>query len=203
MIQTRTQKDANEIKLRLEQNCTKEEIKIFLNWVYGDQDFGNKKLVQIMKLIEMKVIPSNFTLMEDISNLWKDEDSKDFFIIIDEDEDEDENKNGNDDEKELGMTKIPVHKLILQARSQLFQTMFLEINENIKQVKDYSGKSPDSLEILFKYFYTNTIKLTADDDPQLILEELEDAKEYYQFNKNSVFDLELSKIQLKLKNEKN
>ncbi|KAJ3446881.1 polyubiquitin [Anaeramoeba flamelloides] len=199
MIQTRTQKDANEIKLRLEQNCTKEEIHKFLNWVYGDQDFGNKKLVQIMKLIEMKVIPTNFTLMEDISNLWKDEDSKDFYIIIDEDE----NENENDEEKELGMTKIPVHKLILQARSQLFQTMFLEINENIKQVKDYSGKSPDTLEILFKYFYTNTIKLKADHDPQLILEELEDAKEYYQFNKNSVFDLELKKIQLKLKNEKN
>ncbi|KAJ6250059.1 hypothetical protein M0813_16431 [Anaeramoeba flamelloides] len=76
--------------------------------------------------------------------------------------------------------------------------MFENITEESKSVKDYSGKSIESIEILIKYFYTEKIELTADHDPLLIIEELEDSIEYYQLNENSNILSQLNEIKIKL-----
>ncbi|KAJ3433236.1 pep-cterm sorting domain-containing protein [Anaeramoeba flamelloides] len=115
-----------------------------------------------------------------IHDLFNDEDSKDFTLLIKNDG-EGEREDGDDDKYE----EIPVHKIILLTRSGLFREMFQNITEESKSVKDYSGKSIESIEILIKYFYTGKIELTADHDSLLIIEELEDSLEYYQLNENS------------------
>ncbi|KAJ3436095.1 btk-binding protein-related [Anaeramoeba flamelloides] len=115
-----------------------------------------------------------------LHDLFNDEDSKDFTLLIKNDEDEDEYE------------EIPVHKIILLTRSGLFREMFENITEESKSVKDYSGKSIESIEILIKYFYTEKIELTADHDPLLIIEELEDSIEYYQLNENSNILIQLN-----------
>ncbi|KAJ3446904.1 btk-binding protein-related [Anaeramoeba flamelloides] len=191
---------------------SKDEIAIFMRWVYSDkirsnknrklineiwkklgnsQDFQNTKKNSIEN--DNRNNPNNDnnrnTLEHDLMKLWKHEESKDFSIIVDlEDVEEEEEKK---------YFKIPIHKFILIARSGLFREMFDNINENEKslfQINDYSGKSIESLIILYKYFYTGKIELTADHDPILIYEELEDAVEYYQLNKNSNFKKELNQI---------
>ncbi|KAJ6250188.1 secretion-regulating guanine nucleotide exchange factor [Anaeramoeba flamelloides] len=191
---------------------SKDEIAIFMRWVYSDkirsnknrklineiwkklgnsQDFQNTKKNSIKN--DNRNNPNNDnnrnTLEQDLMKLWKHGESKDFSIIVDlEDVEEEEEKK---------YFKIPIHKFILIARSGLFREMFDNINENEKslcQINDYSGKSIESLIILYKYFYTGKIELTADHDPILIYEELEDAVEYYQLNKNSNFKKELNQI---------
>ncbi|KAJ3428567.1 uv excision repair protein rad23 [Anaeramoeba flamelloides] len=197
MLKTRTKKDPGLIKSMIEEKYhTIEERNLFLNWVYGDKDFKNKKLHQILKDIGMAEMPSKETLLEDISELWNDQDSKDFKILING------NDQGNKDQDKLkneNADSIPIHKIVLRARSQLFKTMFSQVNKNINKVTDYSGISFESLQILFKFLYTNKIEITADNDPILVLEELQDAKDYYQLGKNSVLDLELQKIKSKVK----
>ncbi|KAJ6250314.1 hypothetical protein M0813_16171 [Anaeramoeba flamelloides] len=102
----------------------------------------------------------------------------------------DENK-----DKDVNYEEIPVHKFILLARSGLFGAMFDYVNEkdNTNQVQDYTNKSIKSLKILIKYFYTNSIELTTEKDPKLIVEELSDAVEYYQLNDQCNFESELNK----------
>ncbi|KAJ3425990.1 kelch-like protein [Anaeramoeba flamelloides] len=98
--------------------------------------------------------------------------------------------------EKVNYEEIPVHKFILLARSGLFMEMFDNVNEkdNLNKVQDYSNKSIESLEILIKYFYTNSIEMTADQDPKLIVDELSDAVEYYQLNAQWNFESELLKI---------
>ncbi|KAJ3436089.1 hypothetical protein M0812_18135 [Anaeramoeba flamelloides] len=104
----------------------------------------------------------------------------------------------NDDEDEVVYEEIAVHKIILLTRSGLFREMFENTTEESKSVKDYSGKSIESIEILIKYFYTEKIELTADHDIQLVTEELEDSIEYYQLNENSNILSQLNEIKNKL-----
>ncbi|KAJ3438065.1 btk-binding protein-related [Anaeramoeba flamelloides] len=129
----------------------------------------------------------------DIAQLYKDDDPKDFKILVkidDDDDDDEENENEDEDKETLA------HKFLLLARSGLFREMFDNVNEkeNTNKVQDYSNKTIESLQILIKYFYTNSIELTADEDPELIVDELSDAVEYYQLNDQCNFASELSKI---------
>ncbi|KAJ6235418.1 hypothetical protein M0813_28611 [Anaeramoeba flamelloides] len=74
--------------------------------------------------------------------------------------------------------------------------MFDYVNEkdNTNKVQDYTNKSIKSLKILIKYFYTNSIELTTNQDPKLIVDELSDAVEYYQLNDQCNLENELLKI---------
>ncbi|KAJ6230952.1 hypothetical protein M0813_06279 [Anaeramoeba flamelloides] len=74
--------------------------------------------------------------------------------------------------------------------------MFDYVNEkyNTNKVQDYTRKSIKSVEILIKYFYTDSIELTANENPELIVDELSDAVEYYQLNDQCDFESELLKI---------
>ncbi|KAJ3447234.1 btk-binding protein-related [Anaeramoeba flamelloides] len=183
-------------KIFIEHSLNKEDANIFLKWVYSDQAQQFERLKEIFSLLKIPFPPKN-NFEQDIFNLFQDEDSTDFDILVKDDVDYDEDNDDDEEEDEdEEYEKIPVHKLILCARSGLFRDMFENVNQeqSSNTVRDYSGKSIESLEILIKYFYTDKIELTADHDPELIYEELEDAQEYYQLSQNSNINLELNKI---------
>ncbi|KAJ3443021.1 regulator of chromosome condensation [Anaeramoeba flamelloides] len=194
LLECRTKLTIDHIQKKLfgQESINKEQTLNFLKWIYHDEISDIGKLEQTFDLLKLTFPPSvDNTLEKDIAQLYKDDDSKDFKILvkIDDDQEEDEDKEGKYEE-------IPVHKFILLARSGLFREMFDNVNEkeNINKVQDYSNKTIESLEILIKYFYTNSIELTADQDPELIVDELSDAVEYYQLNDQCNFENELLKI---------
>ncbi|KAJ3439814.1 btk-binding protein-related [Anaeramoeba flamelloides] len=167
----------------------------FLKWVYYDEisEKDKEKLEQTFNSLKLTFPPSvNNTLEKDIARLYQDDDSKDFKILM---KIEEENENENEDE-EVNYEEIPVHKFILFARSGLFRAMFDYVNEkdSTNKVQDYTNKSFESLKILIKYFYTNSIEQTTNEDPKLIFDELSDAVEYYQLNDQCNFVSELLKI---------
>ncbi|KAJ6233214.1 btk-binding protein-related [Anaeramoeba flamelloides] len=171
---------------------SKENISGILNWCYKSEVTITKR-EEIMKILQNFGITdlSKKTIINDLKLLYKDEDSKNFSILVAIDDDED-GEYIDDEEEEY--EEIPVHKSILLARSGLFREMFRNTNQESNSVKDFSKKTIESIEILIKYLYTNKIELTADDDPELIVEELSDAVEYYQLNESGNFSLQLEQI---------
>ncbi|KAJ6229988.1 hypothetical protein M0813_07209 [Anaeramoeba flamelloides] len=192
IIELRTNLKFEQIqKIFNQKNFTCEEINCFLQYIYYDHQSNREFLKKIFQSLNLNY-PHENDLVSDLLKLYKNEESKDFNILVYEDDDDDD-----DDDDDENFEEIPVHKLILLTRSGLFREMFENINEkeqNTNQIKDYSGKTIESLELLIKYLYTDSINLTADDDPKLVLEELGDATEYYQLSGASNLKLELSKI---------
>ncbi|KAJ6229306.1 regulator of chromosome condensation [Anaeramoeba flamelloides] len=175
-------------------NFLMQEIISFLKWVYFDELENEKATKSIFKSLNLSFPPKkiDYSIKNDLIKLFNNEDEKEI-LKRDEDEDEDE----DEDVDEVEYTKIGIHKLILLTRSGLFRDMFDNLNEkenNINQIKDYTGKSQESLEILLKYFYTDKIELIDGCDPQLVVQELEDSIEYYQLNENSNLLQELKRI---------
>ncbi|KAJ6236973.1 speckle-type poz protein [Anaeramoeba flamelloides] len=198
LIECRTKLTIDQIQNKLfgeEKPINKEQTLSFLKWIYSDEISDLEKLEQSFNLLELTYPPSvDNTLEKDIAQLYKDDDSKDFKILVNiEDEEED---NEDEENKKENYEEIPVHKFILYTRSGLFRAMFDYVNEkeNTNKIQDYTNKSIESLKILIKYFYTNSIELTTDQDPKLIVDELSDAVEYYQLNDQCNFELELNKI---------
>ncbi|KAJ3451355.1 btk-binding protein-related [Anaeramoeba flamelloides] len=204
LVECRTKLTIDQIQKKLfgqkKSTITKEQTLNFLKWIYYDEISEIEKLEQTFDSLKLTPPPSvDNTLEKDIAQLYKDDDSKDFKILvkIEEDDQEDENDEENENKDEqVNYEEIPVHKFILFARSGLFRAMFDYVNEkkNTNKVQDYTNKTLKSLEILIKYFYTNSIELTANDDPELIVDELSDAVEYYQLNDQWNFESELLKI---------
>ncbi|KAJ6248792.1 btk-binding protein-related [Anaeramoeba flamelloides] len=195
LVEFRTKLTIEQIQKKLfeQKSINKKQTLSFLKWIYYDTISNLEKLEQTFNSLQLTFPPSvENTLEKDMAKLYKDDDSKDFKILVkidDDDENENESKEGNYEE-------IPVHKFILLARSGLFREMFDNVNEkdNTNKVQDYSHKTIESLEILIKYFYTDSIELTGDEDPELIVDELSDAVEYYQLNDQCNLMSELLKI---------
>ncbi|KAJ3433239.1 hypothetical protein M0812_22192 [Anaeramoeba flamelloides] len=188
IIKLRCGKDPEEIKAILENNFEKEQVHFFLEWVYGKKLYSSTYLKGIEKIFDNLEIQDfkKKTLQSDLIKAYSDEDSKDFSIIV------------KDPEQEEEFEEIKVHKFILFARCKLFQDFFQNITEkSIQRVQDYSGKSVESIKHFIRYLYFNDLKLTGDDDPQLISEELDDALDYYQLDTNCNFQNCLNKIKKK------
>ncbi|KAJ6250311.1 btk-binding protein-related [Anaeramoeba flamelloides] len=199
LIECRTKLTIDQIQNKLfgEKPINKEQTLNFLKWIYYDEISDLEKLEQTFNLLELTFPPSvDNTLEKDIAQLYKDNDSKDFKILVKIDDQDEEEDNEDEENKKVNYEEIPVHKFILLARSGLFRAMFDYVNEkeNTNQVQDYTNKSIESLEILIKYFYTDSIELTSDQNPELIVEELSDAVEYYQLNDQCNLKSELLKI---------
>ncbi|KAJ6245374.1 btk-binding protein-related [Anaeramoeba flamelloides] len=198
LLECRTKLTIDQIQNKLfgEKSTTnKEQTLIFLKWIYYDEISDLEKLEQTFNSLQLTFPPSvGNTLEKDIAQLYQDDDSKDFKILVKIKTDKEEDL--EDDDKELNYEEIPVHKFILLARSGLFRAMFDYVNEkdNTNKVQDYTHKSIESLEILIKYLYTDSIELTTNQDPELIVDELSDAVEYYQLNDQCNFGSELLKI---------
>ncbi|KAJ6236104.1 regulator of chromosome condensation [Anaeramoeba flamelloides] len=152
-------------------NFSKSHVQQLLQWMYSDFCGNEKLLFEICAKIGIKE-PSSRSLSQDLKLAWKNEDSKDFSIIVEEDESEDPEE-------------FRVHKFVLQARSGMFRDLFLNVGNETNSVKDYKNISCETMDFLLKFFYTNELTLTADDDPELIVEELGDAIEYYQLSESS------------------
>ncbi|KAJ3435672.1 division protein 1-related [Anaeramoeba flamelloides] len=192
IIEIRARETFNNVKKSLESNYSKEQTLQFLEWAYGKP--GNyQKILQIFQKLKIENYQDKNNFQLDLKNCYQDDDSKDFFLVVntaysdcEEDEDDD-------------LEEIPIHKVILIAHCGLFRDFFENIKEETNKVTDYSGKSIESIEQFIKYLYFGEFNLTADDDPQLIIEELEDAGSYYQLNQIEKYESYIKK----LKNEYN
>ncbi|KAJ3430591.1 hypothetical protein M0812_23602 [Anaeramoeba flamelloides] len=193
ILELRTGLEIKEIEKLLNQNfITQSDFECLLKWVYYEEVTNLDKFKNILKILNLNFIEDKQkSFKNDLFKLFNDEDSKNFRLLIKIDDDEDNDECSGSDEE---CDEIPVHKLILLTRSGLFREMFENISIETNQVNDYSGKSIDSLEVFIKYLYTNNLELTADHDPELIFEELEDSVEYYQLNSNSNLKYELERI---------
>ncbi|KAJ6250308.1 hypothetical protein M0813_16165 [Anaeramoeba flamelloides] len=199
LIECRTKLTIDQIQNKLfgEKPINKEQTLNFLKWIYYDEISDLEKLEQTFNLLELTFpLSVDNTLEKDIAQLYQDDDSKDFKILVKMYEDEEEDNDDLNEDKEGNYEEIRVHKFILYARSGLFRAMFDYVNEkdNTNKIQDYTHKSIESLEILIKYFYTNSIEMTSEQNPELIVEELSDAVEYYQLNDQCNLKSELLKI---------
>ncbi|KAJ3446261.1 UBIQUITIN-40S ribosomal protein S27A-1 [Anaeramoeba flamelloides] len=170
MIKIRTKLDPSELKNLLEEKCDQEEVKVFFNWVYADRGINTEQLNKVFEKIGMTK-QSESTLLTTISNLWEDEQSKDLTILVPENEE---------------LKPIRLHRIILQARSNLFRSMFISVNQIEDSLKDFSGKSYQSLLVFYKFLYTNKLEITGNTKRQKkVKEELSDVDTYYQLSSNN------------------
>ncbi|KAJ3451098.1 hypothetical protein M0812_05138 [Anaeramoeba flamelloides] len=183
------------LKIIQQEGYNYEQLLDFFKYIYL---IKTQNVISISEMLQkFSIDPVEFTKSVTLNNnlleLYNDEDTKDFKLLVYLNDSEDDNE-----DEEQQFEEIPVHKFILYARSGLFREMFQNVNnrENINELKDYSRKTVETLEILIKFFYTNSIKLTADDDPKLVVEELQDAIEYYQLNQNSSLKSQLLQIKV-------
>ncbi|KAJ6245750.1 ankyrin repeat-containing protein [Anaeramoeba flamelloides] len=135
----------------------------------------NQNFDNIFEEFEIKLDNKNFNLEKSIKDLFSDEKSKNFTIVIDKTKEE-----------------IKVHKFILYSRSGLYNGMFLNIdNKNINKVTDYSQRSLEAMKIFIEYLYTD--RIDQDKLSQKIKNQLYDAADFYQLNPNCSFDFYLGK----------
>ncbi|KAJ6226444.1 btb/poz domain-containing protein [Anaeramoeba flamelloides] len=199
ILELRTNLKLNEIRnIITKKEFSKKEIDIFLKWVYLDEYSNAKTIEKIFNSLNLHFPPPKNSLKKDLLKLFHSEKLKDFAIAVKK---KNKNKEGN-----IFFENIPIHKLILLTRSGLFRDMFENLNEKekeIQKIRDYTGKSSESLKILFKYFYTNRIEFmdTQGYNMDLIYDELEDAFDYYQLNECSDLLEQLKRLKRK-KSEK-
>eukprot|EP01156_Anaeramoeba_ignava_P002304 Anaeramoba_ignava/a218042_19.p1 GENE.a218042_19~~a218042_19.p1 ORF type:complete len:687 (-),score=207.75 a218042_19:59-2119(-) len=160
MMNEYTEDDEKEIKL-IEQHSNFLEI----NYETYEQEFYDT-LQKIFKCENFKDEFNNKSkyhgILADMKKLYQTESTKDFKIIVEERE-------------------IRIHKFILQARSQLYYSMFENVDDPSNSVHDYSTKSFETIRVLFEYFYTNEI---PENLSQKMQNELEDVLEYYQLSED-------------------
>ncbi|KAJ6254275.1 hypothetical protein M0813_12566 [Anaeramoeba flamelloides] len=170
LIETRIGKSFDLIKKYLESNCKLNEIQDLLKWIYCDQMINSKRTNEILNHFGIQDAQKTKLLTNDLKQLLFDEQTSDFKLVVKNEEDEDEEE------------VLYIHKFILAARSGLFLNMFQNLEENLQKVKDYSGKSLETIELLISFLYTDELPITADTDQEFIKEEFEDIVEYYQLN---------------------
>ncbi|KAJ5078397.1 molting protein mlt-4 [Anaeramoeba ignava] len=110
-------------------------------------------------------------LVKDLYNLYLDDLSKDFILIVQD-------------------QKIPVHKMILFTRTNLFRGMFLHVKDDSNSVHDYSEKSIQAIQAFVKFLYLDKLDQTLSKE---ILEEMDDFASFYQLNLNSYLSYLLEK----------
>ncbi|KAJ6246632.1 btk-binding protein-related [Anaeramoeba flamelloides] len=169
LIETRIGKSFDLIKKYLESNCKLNEIQDLLKWIYCDQMINLKRTNEILNHFGIQNAEKTKLLKNDLKQLLFDEQTSDFKLVV---------KNEDEEEEE----ELYIHKFILAARSGLFLNMFQNLEENLQKVKDYSGKSLETIELLISFLYTDELPITADTDQEFIKEEFEDIVEYYQLN---------------------
>ncbi|KAJ6254068.1 hypothetical protein M0813_12625 [Anaeramoeba flamelloides] len=190
MLKLRTDLQPQYIKSQLENaSLNQEDYQEFVEYIYGqDHKINNESVKKCFGVLGLHSGTLQAFGQQLINKFYqKNNNEKDFAILVPDPEEPEE------------VEAVNIHKIILQARSGLFRNMFNNINDNISQVKEYSGKSIGTIEVIVKYLYTNTLEITADMDPQIILEELQDAQEYFQINPKYNFVNELHQLSLRSK----
>eukprot|EP01155_Anaeramoeba_flamelloides_P050087 Anaeramoba_flamelloidesc41846_g3_i1.p1 GENE.c41846_g3_i1~~c41846_g3_i1.p1 ORF type:complete len:570 (-),score=132.03 c41846_g3_i1:1464-3173(-) len=192
-VQFRTGKDPKFVNQILSGYPEKDALE-FVQWIYvgttSESAIKIGKALGIVNILEKSI-------KEDLKKISIDEESKDFTILVkydDDDDDEEDEDEDEDEEEEEEYEEIKVHKFILQCRSRLYRDMFENVQDETDEVKDQSGLSPEAISVLIKYFYTDDIIFSADDDPELIIEEFKDVKEYFGLREVSSFNSQVSKL---------
>ncbi|KAJ5066524.1 ankyrin repeat ph and sec7 domain containing protein secg-related [Anaeramoeba ignava] len=125
---------------------------------------------------EMKSKSETSGFINEMKNLYLEDESKDFIIVSNNEE-------------------IKVHKTILLARSELFRGMFLSVTDDTSnKVSDYSGKSTQAIKQLIRFLYCDNFDGNLSDE---VIEDLEELSIYYQLNQESEF---LDFLELKKEN---
>ncbi|KAJ3426557.1 btk-binding protein-related [Anaeramoeba flamelloides] len=181
ILKWRTGKEGTDA-IEILKTFSEKHINQFLDWCYLCDASNIKLLQEVAKAFDLQIDPKK-TLDDFFLELYSDEDSKDFEILV---------KDVEENNEEL--VAIPVHKWVIQARSGLFREMFQNINEEKNQVKDFSELGPDSMEIFIKFLYTNTVELTADHVPEFVLQDLEIVPEYYKLNEKEIFSEQIQEL---------
>ncbi|KAJ3439023.1 ankyrin repeat protein [Anaeramoeba flamelloides] len=178
------------VELRMEMSCekltillknfTKVQTVLFLKWVYTGLDEPENSIIDLAQQIgishkQFKSKSNRIGLVSDLEKLSHLEESKDFSILVEKKE-------------------IKVHRLILQARSELFRGMFISIKDGSTHVKDYTGKSYNSFYLFSKFLYTEKILNKEIENFTKIIQELADAINYYQLHQYSVLSEQLKII---------
>ncbi|KAJ3449061.1 regulator of chromosome condensation [Anaeramoeba flamelloides] len=174
LIETRIGKSFDLIKKYLESNCKLNEIQDLLKWIYCDQMINFKRTNELLNHFGIQNAQKTKLLTNDLKQLLFDEQTSDFKLVVKNEEE--------DEEEEEEEEELYIHKFILAARSGLFLNMFQNLEENLQKVKDYSGKSLETIELLISFLYTDELPITADTDQEFIKEEFEDIVDYYQLN---------------------
>ncbi|KAJ6255219.1 ankyrin repeat-containing protein [Anaeramoeba flamelloides] len=162
ILELRTRQKISKIDQVFE-GYTDQEILKFIRWIYFEQidDLGLIEEICEKFGIEKQ---ENESLKFEIQKLYQDQESKNFTIYVQE-------------------KPIKVHKFILQARSELFKGLFLNCQEGIKSIEDYSNFSFKTISILIKFFYQDLIDdYSIDDDT---IDELRMCKDYFQLNSDT------------------
>ncbi|KAJ6235419.1 btk-binding protein-related [Anaeramoeba flamelloides] len=95
LIEFRTKLTIDQIQNKLfgEKSINQEQTLNFLKWIYYDEISDLEKLEQTFNLLELTYPPSvDNTLEKDIAQLYKDDDSKDFKILVKIEDQEEENE---------------------------------------------------------------------------------------------------------------
>ncbi|KAJ5070337.1 ankyrin repeat-containing protein [Anaeramoeba ignava] len=156
------------------QETTKENAMIFLKFIYSAQIQSIESLNKIMEIgeeigFDQKWIKSKFgkrSLIQDFSRLLEHDKSKNFTIKVENQE-------------------IKVHKCVISCRSDLFRGMFLSVKDDSDSVNDYSGKTFEAMEAIIRFLYIDSLPNQLSKQS---IEQLQDAKDYYQFNEETIFD---------------
>ncbi|KAJ5080556.1 btk-binding protein-related [Anaeramoeba ignava] len=143
---------------------TIKEIQEFLEFIYT----GTTKNYLILREIEEEFKIQNIiektgginNLEKDFSELFYEEETKDFKIICQNEE-------------------IKVHKFILLVRSDLFRGMFISVTDSSNQVSDYNNRTPVEIKSIIKLMYFGTFD---SDTPIEVINDFQDIIDYYQLN---------------------
>lgn len=142
--------------------ATKEESEVFLQWIYT----GITNNQEVIKEFCTK-LGINFNAKNSISSFIRDirflyeirNETGNFKIIVDG-------------------TEIPVHRVILVARSNMFRNMLLNVTVHSNQVTDRSGLSLPAFNALIEFIYTGQITNLTQDISNELLEKM--AAPYFQ-----------------------
>ncbi|KAJ3436412.1 erad-associated e3 ubiquitin-protein ligase component-related [Anaeramoeba flamelloides] len=152
-----------------------QEVRQWLKWVYTGMIEDERGIIlrisNHLKIRDFQQKTGKCGLINDLRILIQETNSMDFTLIV--------------DQKFLKM-----HKFIMQTRSNLFRGLFLSVTQIFNQVKDYSKKSYQTLNCLRDFIYSDSFSnnnLINNNKQNIftLIEDLKDAKEYYQLNKKS------------------
>ncbi|KAJ3436791.1 ankyrin repeat-containing protein [Anaeramoeba flamelloides] len=174
-VEYRTGKSIQQLKNN-EKNFKNENWLQFLEWVYTGNGQSSEAIQKMFKVLEIN-IDEKKSLKNDLKSLYEQENTKDYTIIVQKKE-------------------IKIHRFLLQARSDLYRGMFMNVETIEPKIHDFSQRSYEALNEVIKFMYFDEIDVKKLSNE--VIEELQDAVEYYQLDNNSKLKLVMKKAAPKI-----
>ncbi|KAJ3442734.1 sel1-repeat-containing protein ybeq [Anaeramoeba flamelloides] len=173
------------------------EIKVWLDWVYTGRVKNSEIIEKICSKINVKWSKriGKMGILEDLKDLYADDDSKDFIVLVQEEEDDDEEDEDEDEDTDDDYVDIPAHKFILQVRSKLFRELIESNQLQSKKFYHFDQIQIESFETIIEFFYTDYISISADSNVKEVIKDLTYGVKYFKLNENSVLMRRIEKIE--------